>query len=170
MCTLSTYHHGDLRATLLKAAARILEKDGPDAISLRDLARGADVSHNAPYRHFPDRRALLAALADEGYAHLAQALAGKPWREQAAAYVRFALKNPERFRLMSGTAGSAGFRDMIEKAAGPEARSAALAIWAMVHGLAQLILAGHFPKADPEALVRETLAAVRFAGGAQRSA
>src|SRR5437667_272496 len=58
---MSTYHHGDLRAALLDAASRVLEKEGPDAISLRDLARRADVSHNAPYPHFPDRRALGVA-------------------------------------------------------------------------------------------------------------
>lgn len=162
---MSTYHHGDLRAALLKAAARMLEKEGPEAISLRELARAADVSHNAPYRHFSDRRALLAALANEGYAQLAQALHGKPWREQAVAYVRFALENPERFRLMSGIAG---LRTVIESSADPEAKAAALATWALVHGLAQLILAGNFPDAEPETLVRETLAAVRFA--AQRSA
>ena len=162
---MTTYHHGDLRAALLGAAARILEKEGPEAISLRDLARRANVSHNAPYRHFADRAALLAALAEEGSAQLARALDGKPWREQAVTYVRFALENPERFRLMSGIAG---FRAVIERSADPEAKPAALATWALVHGLAQLILAGNFPDADPEALVRETLAAVRFA--AQRSA
>jgi len=56
-----TYHHGELRPALLRAAAKILEKEGRDAISLRDLARRAGVSHNAPYRHFAgeDPEALL---------------------------------------------------------------------------------------------------------------
>ena len=153
---MSTYHHGDLRAALLKAAGRILEKDGPDAISLRDLARGADVSHNAPYRHFPDRDALFAALSDEGYAQLVDALRGKPWRDQATSYVRFALANPQRFRLMSTRSGDLG---QVIDVASPPAR----ATWALVHGLAQLILAGHFRDVDAEALVQETLAAVRFA-------
>jgi AcrR family transcriptional regulator len=162
---VSTYHHGDLRAALLGAAARILEKEGPEAISLRDLARRAEVSHNAPYRHFADRGALLAALAEEGRAQLARDLHGKPWREQAVAYVRFAVQNPERFRLMSGVAG---LRSVIERSADPDAKAAALGTWALVHGLAQLILAGNFPDAEPETLVRETLAAVRFA--AQRTA
>ena len=157
---MTTYHHGDLRAVLLKAAARILEADGPEAISLRDLARGADVSHNAPYRHFPDRNSLLAALGDEGYAQLVDALRGKPWREQASSYVRFALANPQRFRLMSVRSGD--LRQVIEVSYPP-----ARATWALVHGLAQLILAGHFPDVDPEVLLQETLAAVRFA---QRSA
>lgn len=157
MWTVSTYHHGDLRAALLKAAARTLEKDGPDAISLRDLARSAEVSHNAPYRHFIDRRALLDALAEEGFALLARELLGKPWREQAVAYVRFALANPERFRLMFTRPVPAALRRVVEDDA------VAQSIWAMVHGLTHLILAGHFAGEEPEALVRRTLSEVRFA-------
>lgn len=156
MWTVSTYHHGDLRAALLKAAGRILEKQGPEAISLRDLARSADVSHNAPYRHFPDRDSLLAALSDEGYAQLVEALRGKPWREQASGYVRFALANPQRFRLMSLRKGD--LSEVLDPSAPP-----ARATWALVHGLAQLMLAGHFAGVDPEAVLQETLAAVRFA-------
>ena len=161
MWTVSTYHHGDLRATLLKAAARILEKQGPHAISLRDLARRAEVSHNAPYRHFADRQSLLAALADDGFALLAKELEGKAWREQAVAYVRFALANPERFRLMFTRPVPGVLRRFVEGDA------AAQATWALVHGLTHLLLAGHFAGEDPEALVRRTLAEVRFA---QRSA
>jgi len=153
---LSTYHHGDLRAALLKAAARILEAEGPEAISLRDLARSADVSHNAPYRHFPDRDSLLTALSDEGYSQLVEVLRGKPWREQASSYIQFALANPQRFRLMSMRSGD--LRQLVDTS-DPAAR----AIWALVHGLTQLILTGHFAGVDPEALVQETLATVRFA-------
>ena len=161
MWIVSTYHHGDLRATLLKAAGRILEKDGRDAISLRDLARSAEVSHNAPYRHFPDRRALLEALAAEGFDLLAAELEGKPWREQAVAYLRFALAKPERFRLMFSRPVPPALRRLVEGDA------VAQATWAMVHGLTHLVLAGHFAGEDPEVLVLRTLAEVRFA---QRSA
>ena len=157
----SAYHHGELRPALLRAAAKILEKEGRDAISFRDLARRAGVSHNAPYRHFADRQALLAALAEEGFVLLAAALEGRPWREQAMAYLRFALANPERFRLMFTRPVPVALRRLVEGDA------AAQSIWAMVHGLTVLILAGHFTGADPEALLGETLAAVRFA---QRSA
>src|SRR6185503_17019443 len=97
---MSTYHHGELRPALLRAAAKVLEAEGREAVSLRDLARRAGVSHAAPYRHFADREALLAALAEEGFVLLAAELEGKPRREQAVAYVRFALANPGRFRLM----------------------------------------------------------------------
>src|SRR5438046_5208157 len=97
---MSTYHHGDLPAALLRAAGRTLERRGLAALSLREAARRAGVSHNAPYRHFPDREALLAALAAEGFAMLGERLRGKPGREMGAAYVSFALEQPQRFRLM----------------------------------------------------------------------
>ena len=158
---MATYHHGDLRPALLRAAAKILEKEGREAISLRDLARRAGVSHNAPYRHFADRGALLAALADEGFVRLVGELEGRPWRDQAAAYVRFALANPERFRLMF----TRPVPEALQRLVGGDA--VAQAIWAMVHGLTHLILSGHFAGEDPEAVVRRTLAEVRFA---QRSA
>ncbi len=161
MESVSTYHHGDLRRALLRAAGKILEKEGREALSLRDLARHAGVSHNAPYRHFADRDALLAALAEEGFALLEGELRGRPWREQATAYVRFALANPERFQLMFRVPAPAGLRQLID------ASVAAQGTWAMVHGLAQLVLSGQFPGQDPEKLIRETLDAVRFV---QRSA
>ena len=154
---MSTYHHGELRPALLRAAGKILEKEGRDAVSLRDLARRAGVSHNAPYRHFADREALVAALAEEGFATLLAALEGKAWREQALAYVRFALANPERFQLMFSRPAPAALRRLIE------ATTAAQATWAMVHGLAQLVLSGQFPGQDPEGLVQQALDAVRFA-------
>ena len=59
------YHHGDLRSAVLQAAGEILEKEGLSGLSLREAARRAGVSHNAPYRHFADRESLLAALAAE---------------------------------------------------------------------------------------------------------
>ena len=158
---MSTYHHGDLRPALLRAAAKILEKEGTGAISLRELARRTGVSHTAPYRHFADREALLAALAEEGFALLGGDLEGKAWREQAVAYVRFALANPERFRLMFTRPVPAALSRLVEGDA------VAQATWAMVHGLTHLLLSGHFAGEDPEALVRRTLAEVRFA---QRSA
>ena len=158
---MSTYHHGELRPALLRAAAKILEKDGREAISLRDLARRAGVSHAAPYRHFADRQALLAALAEDGFALLAADLQGKAWREQAVTYVRFAVANPERFRLMFTFPVPDSLRRMV--GGDPVAQ----ATWAMVHGLTHLVLAGHFAGEDPEQLVRRTLAEVRFA---QRSA
>src|SRR5215217_151305 len=97
---MPTYHHGNLRPALLRAADKILEKEGVAALSLREAARQAGVSHNAPYRHFADRQSLLAALAAEGFELLAAAMRGHSGKEMGEAYVRFALEHPQRFRLM----------------------------------------------------------------------
>lgn len=104
------YHHGDLRRALLEEASVVLEEAGPDAISMRELARRLSVSHAAPGHHFAGRADLLQELAAEGYRQLADALEGamtgerESWlRETGRAYVRFALANPQRYRLMFTT-------------------------------------------------------------------
>jgi AcrR family transcriptional regulator len=60
------YHHGNLREVLLQSAIRLIAEVGPTAFTLREVARQAGVSHNAPYRHFQDKDALLAAVATQG--------------------------------------------------------------------------------------------------------
>jgi AcrR family transcriptional regulator len=176
---MSTYHHGDLRAALLRGAGKVLEKQGVAALSLRDAARRAGVSHNAPYRHFADRDALLAALAAEGFRMLGEALSGVSGRALGEAYVRFALEHPQRFRLMFGGAlPMARYPELRESAARayqglldswkdmPDPQTAAAAAWSLVHGLAQLMLDGHFPAAQAagrEAFAARVLGAVRFA-------
>lgn len=104
------YHHGDLRRALLDEASTVLEESGPDAISMRDLARRLGVSHAAPGHHFEGRSALLAELAADGYRLLAEdleaAMSGGPetWASKTGrAYVRFALSHPQRYRLMFTT-------------------------------------------------------------------
>jgi AcrR family transcriptional regulator len=103
------YHHGDLRRALLDASLAVLDEGGVGALSLREVARKAGVSHSAPYHHFPDRASLLAAIAEEGFTQLArqmaEARAAAPdarARLEACglAYVRFALGSPARFKLM----------------------------------------------------------------------
>ncbi|POX65053.1 TetR family transcriptional regulator [Streptomyces sp. Ru62] len=103
------YHHGDLRAALLKSAERTLRDKGVGALSLRELARDVGVSHAAPGRHFRDKQALLDALALDGYERLNQALAtadrpDRPFEERitglARAYLGFAVDNPELLELM----------------------------------------------------------------------
>ena len=106
------YHHGTLRTTLLAEAERTLRDDGLEALSLRDLARQAGVSHAAPRRHFADRQALLDALAEAGFARLddemRQAIdgAGQDYearlRAVAAGYVRFATRDAALLELMFG--------------------------------------------------------------------
>nr|MDP9179551.1 TetR/AcrR family transcriptional regulator [Gemmatimonadota bacterium] len=68
------YHHGDLRQALVDAAIELLRKSGPEALTLRGAARAAGVSQAAPYRHFKDRRALVAAVADDGFRRLRLAM------------------------------------------------------------------------------------------------
>lgn len=179
---MTTYHHGALRAAVLAAAAKIMEKEGLAGLSVREAARRAGVSHNAPYRHFPDRDALLAALAIEGFRELGKALEGRSGRELGQAYVHYALQHPQRFRLMFGgqlalarhgelRAQAEATYERLAKALaglGAEASFAAAAAWSLVHGLAQLILDGHFENNDE--FVKKVLGAVRFAVGAQRSA
>src|SRR5580765_980306 len=103
----ASYHHGDLRATLLATAMQMLEEGEP--FSLRAVARRAGVSPTAPYRHFVDRDALESALAVEGFRDLKVDLltAGIPTSASgigdfAVAYVKFALRRPAVFQLMFG--------------------------------------------------------------------
>ena len=69
MAKRQTYHHGDLRQALLTAAVELLKTKDAKSLSLREVARAAGVSHTAPYRHFEDKAALLAAIAQEGHSH-----------------------------------------------------------------------------------------------------
>jgi AcrR family transcriptional regulator len=105
----SAYHHGDLRAALMRAAAEEIEQGGYEHLSLRELAASLGVSRGAPYRHFVDRRALLTALAAEGFDALtavyqtAVARAKTPQARLHAsgrAYFAFAAERPQLFRLM----------------------------------------------------------------------
>jgi len=167
---MSTYHHGELRQAVLQAAGEILEKEGLEALSVRELARRAGVSHNAPYRHFPDRASLHAALAAEGFEMLADALRSRPRREMGEAYVGFALAHPERFRLMfNGLAGleprdRRTYEALLESFAdlGKDAPYAASAAWGLMHGLAHLLLDGQFAHEDNRRFVRDVLSTVRF--------
>jgi len=188
---MSTYHHGNLRTAVLKAASKILEKKGISGLSLRETARDAGVSHNAPYRHFPDRESLLAGIAAEGFSMLGEALKSSSGKAMGAAYVRFALVHPERFRLMFGGSLAVGKYPALREAAdrayqalvdsfrphadAQQAQVAAAAAWSLVHGLSHLILDGHFAPAQRDAagtenFVRQVLGGVRYLLGAQRSA
>ncbi len=104
------YHHGDLRAALLRSAERTLREKGTGALSLRELARDLGVSHAAPGRHFKDKQTLLDALALDGYERLNQALTTAADRADASleqrltalarAYLGFAVENPVLLELM----------------------------------------------------------------------
>src|SRR5690349_22562174 len=103
------YHHGDLSRALVDAARRILETEGPSALSLRAVAREAGVSPAAPYHHFKDKGELLEAVAQEGWEMLdaviakAKADAGsasQALQEIGVGYVCFARDNPALYRVM----------------------------------------------------------------------
>src|SRR5438270_9836172 len=104
------YHHGNLRTALLEQAERSVREHGVERLSLRELAREVGVSHGAPRRHFPDRQALLDALAESGFERLGAELraaadgAGDEFQPRleatAAAYIRFATTDPALLDLM----------------------------------------------------------------------
>jgi AcrR family transcriptional regulator len=99
-------HDASLRATVLRAAVDIVEKEGVGALSMREVARRAGVSHQAPYHYFSDRAEILASIAEEGFDTLADAfdmvLSSDPEPLEACyvAYVRMALDHPGHFRIM----------------------------------------------------------------------
>lgn len=168
-----TYHHGDLRRALLDGALRILRTDGPRGLTLRAVAREAGVSHQAPYHHFADRAALIAAVAEEGFQRLAKQVdrarraAADPVRALQAggvAYVMFAVRYPSLFRVMFGPEladrsshpelAAAARRAFHQLTIADGAGSLALArippaveatLWASVHGLAMLLIDGQLP-------------------------
>lgn len=166
-----TYHHGDLRSALVEAGLRALETTEIGDISLRQIARDVGVSATAVYRHFPDKRALLVALAGAGIDKLgeAQAKAAGSASDTSAfsatgrAYVRFALAHPALFRLIFThlpPAGETVFGESLaarllhDKAAATtggnaeETRRLMVQAWAVVHGLAMLMLDGQLPPDD----------------------
>jgi AcrR family transcriptional regulator len=178
MCAVSTstqpYHHGALKAALLDAADALLDEGGVEAVSLREAARRAGVSAMAPYRHFADKEALLAALATRGFQAFGAALgdaakaSADGFAAMGRAYVRFALARPGRFRLMFGSgigdrsrhpelcaAGEQASRQLnaavkASGRAGADPETAAIRAWSMVHGLSHLLLDGMLPGLDPE--------------------
>ena len=111
------YHHGNLREALLEAALRIADSEGVEAISMRALAREAGVSSAAPFRHFPDKQALLDAIAekaglevdlklDEAATDCADALT--QFRAMTVAYVRYAAEHPTLFDLIHSRSAVSG--------------------------------------------------------------
>lgn len=176
------YHHGDLRRALVMAATALLTERGPTALSLREAAKAAGVSHNAPYRHFRNREALLAAIAAEGFARLARHLAAVPptpggrLAALGGAYIDFARANPALYRLMFGAEVAIGEHEELRLAAEgaldqlrgalPAAstlRQDTIGAWALVHGLAHLLLDARLSEdllSDPAArdlLIERTL-------------
>ncbi|HWZ37114.1 MAG TPA: TetR/AcrR family transcriptional regulator [Bradyrhizobium sp.] len=173
------YHHGDLRRVLIDAALKLAEEGGPEAVSVREAARRAGVSAGAPFRHFVSRDALMTAVAEEAQrrfrAEIEAALADAPaddplkrFRSFGLAYLRWALKNPAHFEIISSgrhfdhDGAAALSRDNAElialterlltdafekgqlKPADP--KQVQIAGRALVYGFARMNVDGHFPR------------------------
>jgi AcrR family transcriptional regulator len=175
------YHHGDLRAALIQEGVRLLGERDVETLSLREVARNVGVTPTSVYRHFPDKQALMTALAGEGIARLAvvqrqafEAAGGGAagFAATGRAYVRFALANPALFRLVfasppapraegeGGPDAMAFLRQNAAAASGAAPGSAAAQVeavraWSLVHGLAMLMLDGQI--APDERLIDQAI-------------
>jgi len=176
------YHHGDLRPALLKAAVEVIDEVGPAAMSVREVARRAGVTHAAATYHFGDKAGLLTAVAAEGYRLLAEALedaqrAHHSFLEVGVAYVRFAVAHrahfevmfrPELYRpddaeLRQARAASAAML-YGTRHADTQQLAAGVAAWSLVHGIATLWLNGNLPPRlgdNPEEITRVVAAHLR---------
>ena len=106
---MNTYHHGDLKNALIQTGIEILADEGLKGLSLRRVAKRAGVSHTAPYAHFADKQALVAAISTEGYIklykqlmHVSEKFNGdllKKLVEVAWSYVQFAVNDPDHFKI-----------------------------------------------------------------------
>ena len=161
--------HGDVPRLVLDAALAIIETSGAEALSMREVARRAGVSHQAPYHHFGDRSGIFAAISEEGFLGLAEvfrmalATAEVPAKSSLKAYVHFALEHRGHFRVMfrselSGTSTHPGTRIAAESAntelmnlvtrtigmpSDPTvAATWATMLWSVAHGLATLLIDG----------------------------
>lgn len=180
------YHHGQLRQAAIEAALAIVARDGVTGLSLRDVARRLGVSHQAPYRHFADKGALLDAIAADGFDLLVSELRETSAREAdpvtrviecGFTYVAFARQHVAHYRVMfaepdseRGTpptddSGQTAFHVLLEAIASGQKRGAfhaaparelALASFAFVHGLAMLLIDRKLPPL-PDAAVRALL-------------
>lgn len=179
------YHHGDLRRALIDTALQILQEEQNWEFTLRELARRAGVSHAAPYKHFSDKRELLAEVAAVGFRALQQAMEkaaagheGEPEELLAVlgeTYVAFALESPARFRLMFGPvrddeppvpALQAAAREAFESlraavagGGGEQVDIRTLAAWSLVHGLATLLIDRRIPDVPSDAAGTRALVA-----------
>lgn len=167
-CVKQAYHHKDLRNALIDEALKVLASEEPAELTLRELARRLGVTHTAPYAHFPDKQALLEAVADAGFLRLAERLEAvergtqeplQAFRAMAHAYLGFAQEQPNLYRLMftdpelahdpecemslEGERAFAVVVRTIERIGAPKGidlRDLAAAVWSCVHGVAMLDL------------------------------
>lgn len=175
-----------LRREVLDAAVQIVTVEGVGALSMREVARRAGVSHQAPYHHFSDRAAILGAIAEEGFDTLADRLQhalaapGDPLESCFGAYVHTALDFPGHFRVMfrpelcdladhaeAKDAADRAFASLLQLARRVAPRDAdetaiatlSVVLWSQVHGLATLIIDGPLGRTMPNMADVRTLVA-----------
>ena len=179
--TTRGYHHGNLRRVIIDAAVEAIAESGTTTWSLRELARRAGVSHAAPAHHFGDKTGLFTAIAAEGYALFADALAeaGDDFLEVGVAYVRFAVGHRGYFEVMfrpdlyrSDDPEVVRARKVADgilwRGAGtlsdePSQDAAAIGAWSLVHGFAELWLSGNLSgdfQGAPDAAARTVISAL----------
>jgi AcrR family transcriptional regulator len=184
------YHHGDLKDTLIDTALVHIARVGARALSLREVARRAGVSHTASYRHFSSKESLFAAIAEQGFRRLRDGMrAAMRAHDQdpvaalqatGVAYVEFGVRYPDHMQVMFGglieryedypalvAASKEAYELLVSivseglrsgRLRGPDERIVALASWALVHGLSQLIAAGQIRSANGRSVVPRELA------------
>jgi AcrR family transcriptional regulator len=174
------YHHGDLRRAVIKAAFALVKKRGLRELTLREVARKIGVTHAAPYHHFKDRDALLAAMEEEAFEELDRAMReakqgiDDPGDELFAlgrAYIDFAREHPERVQVMfqrgegdkaaeMSDTGRCAFQHLVDAIARCQAEGVApagdpfalaLSAWSLVHGFAALWVEGPLKAMEPYA-------------------
>ena len=169
------YHHGDLRRALVEAAVETIEDVGPTAMSLREVARRAGVTHPAVLYHFGDKAGLLTAVAVKGYRLMGETLrqtyqATGSFLEVGVAYVRFAVGHRAYFEVMyrpelydptnEDVADARSAAALVLYGTGTpdlERLTDGVAAWALVHGIATLWINGNLPPQlgdDPERIAR----------------
>jgi AcrR family transcriptional regulator len=175
MAAKRPYHRVNLKQSLLDAAVGLIAEVGPQTFTLREVARRAGVSHNAPYRHFRDKEDLLAAVAAQGFDRLTEAMQTAMAKGRSGAerlnlagrgYVQFALQSPQHLLVMfegpqpadpqpeHTSAAQRAFQTLLDAIVAVQAEGGlpqgdpqglAIVAWSGVHGLAKLAIGGRLP-------------------------
>lgn len=150
------YHHGNLPAALIEAALALIVEKGPEALTIREVAARAGVSHAAPYRHFADKSALMAAMAKEGFdlmvARMHHRMGAYPddallrLKYCGIGYIEFAMAHPAHYRVMFGP--------QLDQRTAPEAlkQSAATSFQTLFDAITACQAAGVMQAGDPMAM------------------
>jgi AcrR family transcriptional regulator len=179
------YRHGNLPTALVGAARQILDENGLQALGLRETARRVGVSATAAYRHFASKEDLLASVAAEGFRELGEAMeratrGPTPLSRAGLAYIKFAQQNRGLFRLMFGPvlaqrskypalqAATDAVGDLLQRNVADfdqrplDHNAAAMAAWALVHGVSYLFVDGFVSATQAMVLAEEILAKTRL--------